>query len=72
MVSYEKHPKTDFENFEILVCPIFSGLEVISQHFGPQIRIQHPKIPLWTSSEVSTNEFYVKNVKNIFVKKLQF
>ena len=46
--------------FKMLVFLVFSPLELISQHFGPQIRIQHPKIPQGTTSEVCTGEFYVE------------
>ena len=65
-----------FKNFKILVFPNFWPLELVSQHFWPQNRIQHPKIPLWTRSEVCRRKFNnrgglltarkgYKNIKNI-------
>ena len=51
----------------MVVFPNFWPLEVISQHFGRQNRIQHPKIPLWTRSEVCRSVSYVKNVENVFL-----
>ena len=51
---------------------ICSVLEVVSRHFWPQNRIPHPKIPLWTSSEVCRSVFLRQNVILISLKILKF
>ena len=53
-----------FQNINFLVFSIFSPLEVIARHFGPKIRIPHPKITPWVEFSGLETDFLVRKYEN--------